>query len=117
MDIQTNTTGSLTNHGTALECIIDSLNAIVLHRDEEARAELGVGCTSVEQRRRSMGEVTLRHKVIGLDDTLEVGAVNTDSDTHDHMLRALGNTSVETEEVGPLEGFETKATVRRQLSK
>ena len=46
-----------------------------------------------------MGEATFRHEIISLNDPLNVAAVNTDSDAHDHMLRALGHASVDTKEV------------------
>ena len=58
-----------------------------------------------------MGEATFRHEIISLNDSLNVAAVNTDSDAHDHMLRALGHASVDTKEVGSLEGFEPEAVI------
>ena len=46
-----------------------------------------------------MCKVSERHQVVGLDGSLDVGAVDADSNTHDHMLGTLGNTPVELEEV------------------
>jgi hypothetical protein len=60
-----------------------------------------------------MGEVSLRHQVVGLDDLVDVAAVDADSYTHDHMLRSLDNLAIDAEEVRPLEGLETKVVVRK----
>lgn len=35
MDAETNTARCFTNHGTVLQCIIDSLNGIILHANKE----------------------------------------------------------------------------------
>ena len=56
-----------------------------------------------------MCEVSLGHKVIGLDDPVDVSAVDPYSDTHNHVLWTLGNTSINTKKVRALEGLETKA--------
>jgi hypothetical protein len=55
-----------------------------------------------------MGEVSFGHKIICLHDPLNVIAMNAYSDAHDHMLWTLGDTSVNTKEVGTLEGLESK---------
>ena len=56
-----------------------------------------------------MCEVTFRHKVVCLNDTVNVMFVDAHSDTHDHMLRTFGNTAVDPEKVRPLQSLETKA--------
>lgn len=99
VDVKTNTTSSLADHGTVLEGVVDTLDRVVLHADKEARAQLRVRCTRVEQCRRCVREVSEGHHVIGLKHPLDVSTVNADSDTHEHVLRALGNTPVELEEV------------------
>ena len=56
-----------------------------------------------------MGEVAVRHEVVGLEDALDVVAVDAHRDAHDHVLRALSDTAVDAEEVGALERFEAEA--------
>lgn len=58
-----------------------------------------------------MGKVSLRHEVVGLDDLLEVGTVNTDRDTHDHVLRSLDNLAVDSKQIRSLEGLEPEIVV------
>lgn len=36
VDVETNTTGRLTDHGAVLERLVDTLYRVVLHADEEA---------------------------------------------------------------------------------
>jgi hypothetical protein len=58
-----------------------------------------------------VGEVSLRHEVVSLEDLVNVGTVNTDGDTHDHVLWSLDNLAVNAEQVRPLERLETKVVV------
>ena len=51
---------------TRLESVVDSLNAVLLHADEEAGGELVATGAGVEQRRGGVREPTLRHQVVGL---------------------------------------------------
>ena len=54
----------------------------------------------------------LAHQVVSLEDLLDVVPVNADGNTHDHVLRPLGNLAVDAEEVTPLEGLVSKVVVR-----
>ena len=56
----------LGNVGAGLERVIDSLNAVLLHADEEAGGELVATGASIEQRRGGVSEPALRHQVVGL---------------------------------------------------
>lgn len=58
-----------------------------------------------------MCEVSLGHKVIGLDDSVNVAAVDTYSDTHNHVLWTFSDTSIDTEKVGALKSLESKAVI------
>lgn len=60
-----------------------------------------------------MGEVSLRHKVVCLENLLDIAALDTQSDTHDHVLRSLDNLAVDSEEVRPLERLEAEVVVRK----
>lgn len=46
-----------------------------------------------------MGEISFRHEVVGLDHFGNVGTVDTNSDSHDHVLRALDNLAIDPEKV------------------
>lgn len=49
VDIEADTTGGLGNHGAGLQGIVDTLNAVLLHVDEEAGSQLRLGSTGVEE--------------------------------------------------------------------
>jgi len=56
-----------------------------------------------------MCKVSFGHEVVCLDYSFKVGAVDTHSDTHYHVLGTLGNTTVEAKEVRSFKGLETEA--------
>lgn len=72
-----------------------------------------------------MSKVALRHQVISnnkstsgieyarahprLNNTVNITAMDTDSDSHEHVLWSLGNAPVDPQEVRPLECLEPKA--------
>jgi hypothetical protein len=56
-------------------------------------------------------EESLRHEVVGLEDLVNVGTVNTHSDSHHHVLGSLDNLAIDSEQIRPLEGFEPKVVV------
>lgn len=58
-----------------------------------------------------MGEESLRHEVVSLDGLLNVGAVDTDSDSHDHVLWAFHDLAVHSKKVRSLESLETEVVV------
>jgi len=123
VDVETDTTGSLGNLGTGLEGLVDTLDRVIPHGDKETRRHLGVGSTRVEQLKVSaaskrvtyswggVGKESLRHKVVGLEDLVNVGTVDTNSDSHHHVLRSLDNLAVDSKQIRPLEGLETKVVV------
>ena len=113
MDVQTNTTSGLTDHSTILKGGVDTLNGVVLHADQEARAHLRVRSTGVEEGRASVGEVTLRHEIVCLEYSLDVRAVDTDCDTHEQVLWALSHATVDLQKVGTLQSLEAKADARK----
>ena len=113
MDVQTNATSGLADHGTVLKGRVDTLNGVVLHADQEARAHLRIRSTGVEERRAGVSEVTLRHEIVCLKDSLDVRAVDTDCDTHEQVLWALSHATVDLQKVGTLQGLEAKADARK----
>jgi hypothetical protein len=95
VNIKTDTAGGLRDHGTSLEGVVDTFNAILLHINEEARRQLGLGSTSIEQGRRSMSEVFLGHEMVGLNGLLDIVTVNANGNTHQQVLGTLSNLAVD----------------------
>lgn len=109
VDVQPDSSCGFTDHCATFQGIVNSIDRIVLHADEEAGTELRIRGTSIEKSGRSMGEVSFRHKVVSLNDPVDVPAMYSYSDTHNHVLWTLGNTSVEAKEVRALKGLESEA--------
>jgi hypothetical protein len=66
--------------------------------------------TSQRARTRRSGSAT--HEVVRLDDLLDIIAVDADGNTHEQVLRSLGDLAIDAEQVGPLEGLEAKVVLR-----
>ena len=56
---QPNPPGRLGDAGTCLEGVVDAINAVFLHADEETRGELGATCSSIKESGRGMCEPSL----------------------------------------------------------
>ena len=65
-----------------------------LHCEQEARRELRARRSSVKQRGRRVREVALRHELVRLNGSIDIGLVDTDGDAHVHLLRTLANRTV-----------------------
>jgi hypothetical protein len=72
---------------------------------------LGLRGTSIVEGWRSMREELLRHQVITLQNRGDVSAMDTDTDTHKHVLRALNNMLVDGKQVGSFESFEAEVVI------
>ena len=94
-----------------LQGVVDPLDRVRLHRDEEARRQLRARGPGVEQRRGRVREPALRQEVVGLDRAREVAAVDADRHAHQHVLRPLDDAAVDAEQVGALEGLEAEVVV------
>lgn len=111
VDGKANAASGFGNQGTLLEGIVDTVNGIGLHVEQEAGGHLGVAGATVEEGGGGVGEPFLAHKVVGLEDRVEVGLVDTDGDTHKHVLGTFDDFSVHFEQVGFFEGFEPEKVV------
>jgi hypothetical protein len=58
-----------------------------------------------------VGKEPFRHKVVSLEDLVNVCTVDTNRDSHHHMLRSLDNLAIDSKQIRPLEGLETKVVV------
>ena len=61
-----NPTGRLGDVGTGLESVVDPINTVILHADEETRGKLRSTGPCVEQGGRGVGKPTSRHQVVRL---------------------------------------------------
>ena len=111
MNAKANAAYRLADHRALLESIIDALNAVVLHADQEARAELRMRCSCIEESWGGVDEVSLRHIVVRLNCAFDVVAVNADSDAHEHVLRPFSDLAIETKEIRAFEGLEAEELV------
>lgn len=111
VDVQANTTCGLGDQSTLFQGVVDTLDRVILHCDQETGGHLVSRGTCVEQGWRSVGEVSLGHQVVRLDGAVDVVAVDADSDSHDQVLRSFGDLAVQSQEVGSLKGLETKVVV------
>ena len=115
VDVQTNTTSSLADHSALLECVVDSLDRVVLHTDKEARAKLCIWRSGIEKCGRGTNKVSLRHEMVGLDDPLNIISVNANGNTHDHLLGSFSYSTVDSEEMGSFERFKTEAEIVKSI--
>ena len=111
MNAKANAACRLADHRALLESIIDALNAVVLHADQEARAELRMRCSCIEESWGGVDEVSLRHIGVCLNCVFDVVAVNSNSDSHEHMLGPFSDLAIEAKEVRVFEGLEAEELV------
>lgn len=91
-----------------LECVIDPIDGIFLHTEQETRTHLRIGRSGIEERGRGMREEPLGEEGVGLEDAGDVIHVHAHRDTHEHVLRTFGNDAVNFQQIGFFEGFESK---------
>merc|ERR1719424_1707877 len=105
------TTSTLRDQCTLLQGVIDAVDAVGLHCEQKARRHLWCWGPCVEECWRCMGEESPGHQIIGLYRSCNISAVNTTSDTHQHVLRTLNDLVMDTEKVGFLQCLEAKVVV------
>mmetsp|Transcript_73652 Transcript_73652/g.208598 ORF Transcript_73652/g.208598 Transcript_73652/m.208598 type:complete len:573 (-) Transcript_73652:343-2061(-) len=103
--------GGLGYERALLQGVVDAVNAVVLHGQQEAGGHLGLGRARVEQRGRRVREEAARHEVVGLDGRGHVAGVDAAGDPHQHVRRALGDLAVHPQEVRLLQSLEAKVVV------
>ncbi|KAH3677659.1 hypothetical protein OGATHE_000313 [Ogataea polymorpha] len=89
VNVQTNASGSLGDQSTGLEGVIDAVDGVVLHGNQETGRHLRMRSTGIKQSWRRVGEEFLRHQVVRLDDARNVIAMDTNGHTHDHLVGVL----------------------------
>jgi hypothetical protein len=56
-----------------------------------------------------MSEASLGHEVISLKGAIDISTMNADGYPHDHVLRTLCDTTIDSQEVGSLQSLEAEA--------
>ena len=110
VDGQTDAAGGLGDARALLEGIVDALDGILLHGDEETRRQLGAGGTRVEERGGRVGHPALGEHVVGVDGLLHI-LVDADGDAHEQVLGALHDLAVDAEEVRSLQSLVAEVIV------
>ena len=111
MDVKTDSACALAYQSTLLERVINALNTVIIHGDQEARAELRMRCSCIEESWGGVDEVLLRHIGVCLNCVFDVVAVNADSDAHEHVSRPFSDFAIETKEIRAFEGLEAEELV------
>jgi hypothetical protein len=111
VDVEPDAAGRLADHGARLERVVDALDAVGAHVDEEARRQLRLRRAGVEERRRRVREELARHEVVRLERALHVVLVDADGHAHEHVLRPLGDLAVQAQQVRALERLEAEVLV------
>lgn len=89
VNAETNATRPLGDLRTIPQRLVDALNAVIIHRQEEARRELWMLRARIEERWSRMDKEPLRKKILGLLDLRKVVSVKLNGYAHPHMLRTL----------------------------
>ena len=95
MNAKANAAYRLADHRALLESIIDTLNAVVLHADQEATAELRMRCSCIEESWGGVNEVSLRHVLVRLNRALDVVTVNANGNAHERVLGPFSGLPIE----------------------
>ena len=61
-----------------------------------------------------MREISFGHKIVGLNNLVNIRAMDRNSDSHDHVLWSFGNASINAKVVGAFESLEPET--RRWLA-
>ena len=112
---QTNTTRPLGNLGTITQRLVDALDRVRVHRQQETAGKLRVLGSGVKQSGSCVDEVAQRQSIVGLLHAVKVGlvhlgaSVKLESHTHPHVLRTLTCLSVaRAKQIALLQSLEAK---------
>mmetsp|Transcript_39892 Transcript_39892/g.95426 ORF Transcript_39892/g.95426 Transcript_39892/m.95426 type:complete len:263 (+) Transcript_39892:3-791(+) len=94
-----NATSAFRDERALLEGVVDSLDAVVLHREQETRGHLRLRRACIEESRGGMREVAARHEIVRLDGCRDVANVNSACNPHQHMLRPFNDLAMHAQQV------------------
>lgn len=90
-----------------------TFDTVVAHGQQEAGGQLRTGSSRRKQRGRGMREIPLGHEIVRFNDRVDVLAVNSHSDTHQHVLGALHHLLLDLQQIRPLQGLEAEVVVAK----
>jgi len=67
-----------------------------------------VGVLGIEESGRSVREIAFKHETVGLNNLINIRAMDPNGDSHDHVLWLFGDASIDAKEVGTFESLEPK---------
>lgn len=108
---QPDAAGALRNQGAVLQRVVNAVDGVVLHREQKAGAELGLGRAGVEERGRGVGEPPLAHQLVGFDGGGNVFLVNAHGHAHQHVLGPLDHLAIKAQQVAALQRFKAEVVV------
>merc|ERR1719234_1894906 len=111
VDVEPDPPGRLGDESALLEGVVDALDAVAGHREEEAGGKLGPGGGCIKESRGGMSEKLLGEQVIGLNGCLYVLTMDANRHPHQHLLRSLHHLTVDLQQVRPLRSLEAKVLV------
>mmetsp|Transcript_49580 Transcript_49580/g.137713 ORF Transcript_49580/g.137713 Transcript_49580/m.137713 type:complete len:323 (-) Transcript_49580:26-994(-) len=94
-----------------LQGVVDAIDAVRLHCQQEAGRHLRRWSARVEQCWRRMRERPARHQVVGLHCRLQVSCMDADRNPHQHVLRPLHDLPMDSQQVRLLQGLEAEVVV------
>jgi len=77
------------DEGAVLEGVVDAFDTVPFHCEQEAGGHLRTRSSGVEEGRTCVGEPLLRHQVVGFDGFLDIFLVDSNRNTHKHLLWAF----------------------------
>ena len=108
VDMHTDTSRPFRNQRAILQCIVNSLYAVVLHCNQITTRQLLMGSSRIEEGWRCVGEIFLRHVFVGFADTRQIFAVNAERHAQPHMLGSLNGAFSDAQQIRPFESLETE---------
>ncbi len=124
MHIQSDAAGGFRYERALLQRVVDAVDGVFLHRQQETRAQLRTHRARVEQRRRGVREPSLGHEIVrlargnresreraNLDHRRQIAFVNADRDSHEHVLRSFHDLAVDLQEIRSFQCLESEVRV------
>lgn len=85
-----------------MQSFVDSINRVILHSQKETAAHLWPWSSSVEQSWGCVSVPLLTDALVSCNGGVEIPLVDTDGNSHNHVLWSLCNLALNFEQVGLL---------------
>mmetsp|Transcript_39897 Transcript_39897/g.95443 ORF Transcript_39897/g.95443 Transcript_39897/m.95443 type:complete len:261 (+) Transcript_39897:3-785(+) len=88
---------ALRDECTLLQGVVDSLDAVVLHREQETRGHLRLRRACIEECGGCVSEIPARHEVVRLNGCRDIAKMNGAGNSKQHMLRPFSDLAMHTQ--------------------